>query len=265
MAIDGLKKHAGQLANTGVRVAVVFRKLPNDDSSCLIVETERLPDSYHDYIIQSLNSKEAFETNDFYEVLNRRTFPDGLNCLTALHQRGFLRKEPVSNITMFPLPGQAVPLALINATIDGKVAEYKAKQENRPAPIADTRTPEEKKIAAEALAAKMMGESASMPTDEESKVTRAKLLIAQAEDHEQNADIKRAEAYRLAPELRPGRGRPATPDELREEKLEERKAKRRERDQRKAAETKIEKAASIIDDKVAKKLERDAVRAAAKA
>src|SRR5690606_10278559 len=141
--IEGLKKHAGQLSNTGVRVAVVFRKLPNDDNSCLIVETERLPDSYHDYVIQCLNSKEALETNEFYEVLNRRTFPDGLNCLTALHQRGYLRKEPVSNITMYPLPGQAVPLALINATIDKKVDEYKAREANIPPKMEDTRTPAE--------------------------------------------------------------------------------------------------------------------------
>ena len=68
--LEGLKKHAGVLKNTGVRVAVVFRKLPTDDKTCLIVETERLPDSYHDYIVQTLNSREASETNDFYEVLN---------------------------------------------------------------------------------------------------------------------------------------------------------------------------------------------------
>ena len=54
--IEGLKKHAGVLKNTGVRVAVVFRKLPTDEKTCLIVETERLPDSYHDYVIQTLNS-----------------------------------------------------------------------------------------------------------------------------------------------------------------------------------------------------------------
>lgn len=263
MAIEGLKKHVGQLANTGVRIAVVFRKVPNDESHCLIVETERLPDSYHDYLIQCLNSREALETSDFYEVLHRRTFPDGLNCLTALHQRGMLRKEPVTNVTMIPLPGQAVPLALINATIDGKVAEYQAKQAAKVELPADTRTPEEKKAAAEALAAKMMGEPVPVPTDAEGKVTRAKLLIAQAEDHEQNADLKRAEAYRLAPELRPGRGRPATPEELKDQKLEERKAKRKERDQRKAAEAKVEKVEAALDAKVEAKLKRDAARAQA--
>jgi len=238
MAIEGLKKHSGQLSNTGVRVAVVFRKLPNDENNCLIVETERLPDSYHDYVIQCLNSREASETNEFYEVLNRRTFPDGLNCLTALHQRGFLRKEPVTNITMYPLPGQAVPLALINATIDKKVDEYMAKQK-APVPTVDA-----------TLAA------LKDPT------AVAKGLILQAELLEADAAAKREEAYALDPESRPGRGRPTLSDDIKAEKLEERKEKRRERDRLRAAEAKVDKADAIIDAKVAAKLKRDAARVA---
>lgn len=244
MAIENLKKHSGMLKNTGVRVAVVFRKLPNDDKNCLIVETERLPDSYHDYIIQTLNSKEAAETNDFFEVLNRRTFPDGTNCLTSLHQRGFLRKEPVSNVTMMPLPGQAVPLELINATIDKKVDEYMKGQNSQPdvAPTVEQATAQ-------------TGDSAAI----------AKGLIAQAELLEQEANKKREEAYALDPNSRPGRGRPPTPEEEKAQKLEERKQKRRERDQRKAAEAKAEKKASAIEAKVSAKIVRDAARKSAEA
>jgi hypothetical protein len=241
MAIEGLKKHAGQLSNTGVRVAVVFRKLPNDETHCLIVETERLPDSYHDYVIQTLNSREASETNDFYEILNRRTFPDGLNCLTALHQRGFLRKEPVTNITMYPLPGQAVPLALINATIDKKVDQYLAAQKST-----ETAKPNPAD-----LVAKM-----------QDPVAVAKGLIVQAEMLEADAAAKREEAYALDPESRPGRGRPALADDVKAEKLEERKEKRRERDRLRAAEAKVDKADALIDAKVAAKLKRDAARVA---
>lgn len=241
MSIEGLKKHAGQLANTGVRVAVVFRKLPNDSKSCLIVETERLPDSYHDTIIQYLNSREALETNDFYEILNRRSFPDGLNCLTALHQRGFLRKEPVSNVIMMPLPGQAVPLALINATIDKTIDEYMSEQA-KAAPAAE-------------------GEIIMPEIDTTGDpVEAAKKLIQQAEVLEQDAAEKREKAYALAPELKPGRGRPATPEELKDLKMEERKAKRRERDQRKAAEAKAEKKDATLDAKVMAKIARDQVR-----
>lgn len=232
MAIEGLKKHAGQLNNTGVRVAVVFRKLPNDESSCLIVETERLPDSYHDTIIQYLNSKEAAETNDFYEVLNRRVFPDGLNCLTALHQRAFLRKEPISNVTMMPLPGQAVPLALINATIDQKLDEYIASQSRVTQPPVE-----------------------EPPVD---PVVLAKGLILQAELLEKDAEEKRREAYELAPELRPGRGRPPTPEELREAKMEDRKNKRRERDRLRAAEARVEKKEAEIDKRINDRMSRAA-------
>ncbi len=241
MAIENLKKHAGQLSNTGVRVAVVFRKLPNDENNCLIVETERLPDSYHDYLIQCLNSREASETNEFYEVLNRRTFPDGTNCLTSLHQRGFLRKEPVTNITMLPLPGQAVPLALINATIDKKVDEYVRKQAANAAPTVD------------AIVASVMQDPTAL----------AKGLILQAELLEKDAAAKREEAYALDPESRPGRGRPSLPEDLKAEKLEERKTKRRERDQRKAQEAKVEKVEAVIDAKVAAKIKRDSIRAGA--
>lgn len=244
MAIENLKKHAGQLANTGVRVAVVFRKLPNDETNCLIVETERLPDSYHDYVIQCLNSKESAETNDFYEVLNRRTFPDGSNCLTSLHQRGFLRKEPVTNIVMLPLPGQAVPLALINATIDKKVDQYVAQQNAAKTALENAETPSVPAI--------------SVTSDD--PVAVAKGLILQAELLEQDALAKREEAYALAPDLKPGRGRPSLPEDLKNEKLEERKIKRRERDQKKAAESKIAAKTAALDSKVAAKIDRDRAR-----
>lgn len=240
--IENLKKHSGSLKNTGVRVAVVFRKLPNDEKTCLIVETERLPDSYHDYVIQTLNSREASETNEFYEVLNRRTFPDGTNCLTSLHQRGFLRREPVDNVTMMPLPGHAVPLALINATIDKKVDEY----------IASQKTEVETQIVDPIAAA-----VASVKSD---PVAIAKGLIAQAELLESDAAAKREEAYTLHPESRPGRGRPTLPEDIKAEKLEERKAKRKERDQRNAAEAKVEKKVAAIDAKVKAKIVRDAAR-----
>lgn len=236
--IENLKKHAGQLANTGVRVAVVFRKLPNDDNHCLIVETERLPDSYHDYVIQCLNSKEAAETNEFYEVLNRRTFPDGLNCLTALHQRGFLRKEPVSNVTMLPLPGQAVPLALINATIDGKLEEYKKSKSD-----GATTTPE-----------KNVEPVQTAPLEGNEAVARN--LIAQAEMLEEDARLKREQAYTMVPGLKPGKGRPKLSEEEKIKSEEDRKIKRRERDRKKAAESKVQKKEDVLDQRVKDRLSR---------
>jgi len=239
MSIENLKKHAGQLANTGVRVAVVFRKLPNDTNNCLIVETERLPDSYHDFLMQCLNSREASETNDFYEVLNRRTFPDGTNCLTSLHQRGFLRKEPVSNVNMIPLPGKVVPLALINATIDKTVDQYMANQNNRPVESKTIDLP---------------------PITGDDAASIAKGLIVQAELLEKDAAAKREEAYALDPSSKPGRGPPPTTEELKEARASEKKEKRRERDRANAAAARIAKAEASLNEKVEKKLKRDSER-----
>lgn len=234
--LDNLKKHSGILKNTGVRIAVVFRKLPNDDTSCLIVETERLPDSYHDTLMQTMNSREASETNDFYEILNRRTFPDGSNCLTSLHQRGFLRKEPITNVTMLPLPGQAVPLGLINATIDKKVDEYKKSQEQA------TTLP----VVADII-------ESHIPID---TLAIAKGLIAHAEMLERDAKTKRDEAYDLAPELKPGMGRPPLDANAKAKAAQDRKDKRRERDRENAKKAKDSK----VDAQVAAKLARDAER-----
>lgn len=227
MSIDNLKKHVGVLANTGVRVVVVFRTLPNDPDNCLIVETDRLPDSYQDYVTQCLNSKEAMTTNDFYEVLNRRQFTDGSNCLTALHQRGFMRKEAVGNVNMTPLPGRVVPLALINAEVDK--TPYNAQGTKEDVFAID-------------------------PT------VRAKDLLTQAAALEVEAAAKRQEAYTLVPELKPGVGRPQSSEEHKAIRKEQIKARRLERDRENAAATKVAKREGELDAKVAAKVLRDANR-----
>jgi hypothetical protein len=175
--------------------------------------------------------------------LNRRTFPDGSNCLTALHQRGFLRKEPCTNINMVPMPGHSVPLALINATIDKKVDEYKAKQANS---------------AVDAVATVIAAEQASANAADPTAIARA--LISQAALLESDAASKREKAYELAPELRPGKGRPAMPADVKEVRMVERKDKRRSRDQAKAADAKVNKVTSALDAKVEAKLARDNAR-----
>ena len=141
---------------------------------------------------------------------------------------------------MLPLPGHAVPLALINATIDKKVDEYKANtSKSAQTDIADV-------------------VAAAMPKAD--PVALAKGLILQAELLEADAAAKREEAYTLDPESRPSRGRPALPVDIKAQKLEEQKEKRRERERAKAASAKIEKVESALDARVAAKIKRDASR-----
>lgn len=238
MDMTRMKKHIGILTTTGSRCAVVFRKLEDDPQYCLVVETDRLPDMYHDGMMDAINSPEAKNTNDFYELLNRRSFSDGRNCLQALHAKGMLRKTLVEQVTLTPFPGQQIPLGLVNAQIDGTIEDYQAKE-------ALARNEELERVQDDPMS--------DMSTPE----NQAKALLLQAELLEREAESKREEAFALAPELKDNkkkRGRPKLTEEERAERAEQRKIKRRERDRAKAAEKKaaLEKAQlqSAVDEKI---------------
>lgn len=231
MPIEGLKKHYGYLDNTGTRIIVVFRALPADPKHALVVSLDSLPDAWRDEVINACNSQAGQQTVDFYTALQNRNFSDGSNALTGLHQRGYLKKVPVSQVMMTPLTGQKVPLALINASIDKTMDQY----------IADQTAPTVEE-AAVTLDPKILAEGL---------LIEAKLLESQAEG-------KRAEAYTLCPELKPGRGRPQLDEEAKLRVAAERKEKRKIRDQELLAQSKIDKKAQAAKDRLDKKILRDA-------
>lgn len=95
-------KHVGQVNATGKKCVVVFREIPNEPSSCLVVETERLPQLYHDDLINAVEGESAQEDMDFYKYAARSTFHDGRGMLEAMHVSGWLKKYPTNEITMLP-------------------------------------------------------------------------------------------------------------------------------------------------------------------
>jgi hypothetical protein len=95
-------KHVGQVNATGKRCVVVFRELPEEPNSCLVVETETLPDLYHDDLITAVESDSAQEDMDFYKFATRSVLHDGRNMLEAMHLSGWLKKLPTDQVTMLP-------------------------------------------------------------------------------------------------------------------------------------------------------------------
>lgn len=249
--IDGLKKHIGQVKNTGSRIIVVFRKIPADDKSCLVIETDRLPDEYKDYVFQVLNSKDALETNEFYELLNRRNFQDGTNCLSTLHQRGYIRKELISNVLMLPLVGKTIPLELINASIDGKMDEYRTKIE-------------EEKIKAPEVVKEEISREGQLAVAK-GILARADGLEAQAADLLKEAAKIREEAYRIAPSFFPKRGSPKKEETstltLVEVDKRKEKDKQRVKPKKELVKNELAKQEDIIASKVKAKIKRDINRA----
>ena len=110
-------KHVGRVIATGKKCIVAYRTLPGDAYYCLIVPTENLPDSYHDSLINLVESNAGQEAHEFAEALARRTFSDGSVMLAALHAAGRLIKAPTSAIEMMPATGVSIVLSELNQII----------------------------------------------------------------------------------------------------------------------------------------------------
>jgi len=224
-----ITRHVGKLKNTGIRAVVVFRKLPEDANSCLVVESDRLPDMYHDNLMKIVNSREAQDTTELYDVLNRRKFADGGNALQTLHYKGFLRKVSVADVELYPLPNHPLPLSMANDEIDGNVEGVNEKvdtvQETAPIPThTEGQVPPAQQID---------------PSDSKGI---AKSLMAQAKILEEEAKTKKEKAYTLDPTLRPKRGRPKMSAEDKAKAEKERLEKQRKRTAENRAKKKAEKA-----------------------
>lgn len=181
------KRHVGRLRNTDRRCVVVFMQIPNDEGNALIVDTDGLPDYIHESLFLVVDSTSAQCDTNLSDVLCRRTSPEpSQDMLSFLHTRGLLTRMPITNVVMYPLPNQPVPLEQIIEFMGGTVPQKSAPHEQdlteKFNPILDNQ--------------RMDGvqKSLSLATG---KLREAELL-------ESEAKKKREEAYGLFPQLRPG-------------------------------------------------------------
>jgi hypothetical protein len=184
-------KHTGLLVNTGKRVVVVFRELPDDPTQCLVVDTEAVPDWMHDDIHNAVESPGAQATGNFYEYAERTVFTDGTNMLQTLHTTGRLMKTPTDNVKMTPNNSVSIGLTELNNII----------REDTDKPVV---SPPEDEVM---MAGKDVTESAPAPAASNDGLTDtdlAKNMLAQAKGFETEAKSLKAQAYELAPGLKPG-------------------------------------------------------------
>lgn len=110
-------KHIGRMKNTGSKVVVVFRTLPGDAGSTLVLPVATLNDSYHDALMQVLESDQGQEAFEFGEIMFIRHFPDGRPMLQAMQADGRLQKMATDMIVMTPTVNSAIPLDQLNVLI----------------------------------------------------------------------------------------------------------------------------------------------------
>ena len=110
-------KHVGRVKSTGRKCLVAFRTLPGDAFNCLVIPTENLNDSFHDALIQLVESPSGQGSFEFAQVLARAKFPDGSTMLPRLHADGRLIKIPTDQVEMVPNFQTRILLSELNQII----------------------------------------------------------------------------------------------------------------------------------------------------
>lgn len=110
-------KHVGRVKTTGKKCIIVYRTLPGDAYNCLIAPTENLPDSYHDALINLVESSSGQAAYEFAEAMARSSFPDGSIMLSAMHTQDRLVKVSTDQIEMLPTNSFSILLSELNQII----------------------------------------------------------------------------------------------------------------------------------------------------
>ena len=204
-------KHVGQIANTGLKCIVVFREIYDENGNvqepdnCLVVETERLPDMEHDDIVRVVESPAGQEAEEFYQIAPRSMFADGINMLVKLNNRGYLKKYPTKQILMTPNSHTSVPLNEINEIIR-KQKTGMSEQDITNSMVDDTDSAP--RTATTLSPSQTIDQAVNTGEQAMDDTAQYQTMLEQAKTYEAEVTRLREEAYAMAPDLKPKRGRP---------------------------------------------------------
>jgi len=110
-------KHVGRIIKTKKKCGVVYRVVPGDPESCVIVLTESLDAADHDSLINLINSATAQDSYELGEAMARSQLSDGRNMLAAFHTTGRMQKVATNLVEMTPNNNASINLAELNNVI----------------------------------------------------------------------------------------------------------------------------------------------------
>ena len=110
-------KHVGRIAKTKKKCGVVYRVVPGEPESCVIVLTESLDAADHDSLINLINSATAQDSYELGEAMARAQLSDGRNMLAAFHTTGRMQKVATNLVEMTPNNNASINLAELNNII----------------------------------------------------------------------------------------------------------------------------------------------------
>jgi hypothetical protein len=120
-------KHVGK--HNQRRIAIVYRKVPDESHMALIVYTDALPMMVHDEMMKCLESDIGQQAKELADALFRTTMADGQNCLSAIHKGGWMKKVPTNQVIVTPTIKSTCRLDELNDIIDKIEAGGEAAQQ----------------------------------------------------------------------------------------------------------------------------------------
>jgi len=197
-------KHVGRSVDTNKKCLIVFRTLPGDAYTCLVLPTENLPDSYHDAVVNLVESSAGQQSYELGEVMGRTNFPDGSIMLAALHAQRRLIAMPTNKIEMTPTSSVVLNLAELNQIIAEQrgvaVDEIAVKSDVKEAKMPPASKDEVKPVVSDPskTTSQSVNESEA-PTTFDSATDEAKFYRSQADKLAKQAAEFRRKAEDLAP------------------------------------------------------------------
>ena len=110
-------RHTGVMRNTGSRVFVVWRALPDDPQHCLVIYRDSLPEAYV-FAVTDIVNNQGQSSIDLWEVMHKIGYLDGRKMLDVLHNMQYLHRVRTCDIDMHTGGNNKISLDVLNAAID---------------------------------------------------------------------------------------------------------------------------------------------------
>tara|TARA_B110000238_G_scaffold198142_1_gene242114 strand:+ start:842 stop:1501 length:660 start_codon:yes stop_codon:yes gene_type:complete len=209
-------KHVGRVINTGRRCVVVFREMYNenghvtDENSCLVFETETLPDAEHQDLMRIVESGSSQSTGDLFNVLARERLGSGVTALSWLSESKRLHKVATNNVELTPDSTTVLALVTLNKIV--KMQKAGSSQRDIENMLRDDtdQSPRVAETVADILdsASNVDAQTGEGVLDD---ATIAESYLKQAVAFEAQAKELRESAEKLIPTVKPKRARKAAP------------------------------------------------------
>jgi hypothetical protein len=174
-----MTRHLGRHAETDEQLVVVSMLIPHQTTHALVVQPDKIGETLRRELMASVSGMEAQKSENLADVIGRRQYADTQkSILHVLHESQKLIRMPIDDVVMTPDGNHKLPLRTV----------LEALQLLPTADVADRFNPHTHNTVAEG---------------QQEQVGIARNLLVEAEMLEADAHNKRAQAYKLAPSLRP--------------------------------------------------------------